>query len=261
MTSLLSARDVAFAYGDTPVFDHVDFDLYESELVMLIGPNGAGKSTLLHLLLGILPPAAGAVSVSGTPLGGLERVEIARRMAFVPQDARTDFAFTVRELVSMGRTPYLGRFQPEGPEDVEAVARALLHTETGALSDRFASELSGGERQRVHLARALAQDTRILLLDEPTANLDVAHQLHILALIRKLTKAGKSAVVALHDLSLAARYADRVVVLARGGVVLSGPPLDVITEETLRLYFGIKARVVRDGADGTITVVPLEPMP
>jgi iron complex transport system ATP-binding protein len=261
MTSILRARSVAFAYGDTPVFENVDFDLSPTELVMLIGPNGAGKTTLLHVLLGILEPTAGSVVLSGASLAELERVEIARKIAFVPQDVRSDFAFTVRELVSMGRTPYLGRFRPEGPGDVEAVDRALAATETGALSNRFASDLSGGERQRVHLARALAQETNILLLDEPTANLDVAHQLQILGLVQKLTKAGRSAVVALHDLSLAARYADRVVVLARGGIALSGPPRDVITEETLRLYFGIRARVVCDESDGMITVVPLEPMP
>lgn len=260
MTAMLEARGVAFAYDDTRVFANVDFRLAPSELVMLVGPNGAGKSTLLHLLLGILEPSEGQVTLSGEPLAKLGRREIARRVALVPQSVRSDFTFTVRELVAMGRTPYLGRFRPEAAADVEAVDRALAATETTDLSDRYASDLSGGERQRVHLARALAQETKILLLDEPTANLDVQHQLHILGLVERLTRTGKAAVVALHDLSLAARYASRIVVLARGGVAADGTPEEVITEETLRLHFRIRARVLRDEVNGTIIVVPLEPM-
>jgi iron complex transport system ATP-binding protein len=260
MTGPLEARGVGFAYGDVPVFSNVDFDLAPSELVMLIGPNGAGKSTLLHLLLGLLRPTAGTVRISGTPVENMERAAIARRIAFVPQDVRSDFAFTVRELVAMGRTPHLGRFRPEGPVDVQAIDRALAATETTALAERVVSDLSGGERQRVHLARALAQDTTVLLLDEPTANLDVEHQLQILGLVEKLVDGGKAAVVALHDLSLAARFADRIVVLAQGGVAASGNPAEVITEETLRRCFRIRARVVREGPDGMITVVPLEPI-
>lgn len=260
MTGPLEARGVGFAYGDAPVFANVDFDLAQSELVMLIGPNGAGKSTLLHLLLGLLRPSTGAVRISGTPVMDLQRSAIARHVAFMPQDARSDFAFTVRELVAMGRTPHLGRFRPEGPVDVQAIDRALAATETTGLVERLVSDLSGGERQRVHLARALAQDTGVLLLDEPTANLDVEHQLQILGLVEKLVDGGKAAVVAMHDLSLAARFADRIVVLAHGGVAASGSPEEVITEEMLRLCFRIRARVGRDGPNGTITVVPLEPI-
>lgn len=260
MTPLLEARGISFAYDDTRVLTNVDFSLAPSELVMLIGPNGAGKSTLLHLLLGILRPVEGKVRLSGTPIGELGRQEIARRVAFVPQEAPSDFAFTVRELVAMGRTPYLGRFRPEGPKDALAVERALVATETMSLSDRLASDLSGGERQRVHLARALAQETDVLLLDEPTANLDVEHQLHILGLVRKLVRGGKSALVSLHDLSLAARFADRVVVLAGGGIRASGKPEEVVTEETLALHFRIRARILREGAEGIVTVVPLEPI-
>lgn len=260
MSTPLEARRVSCAYGGTPVFSNVDFTLSESELVMLIGPNGAGKSSLLHVLLGILPPTEGAVFVSGTPIVELERPAIARRIAFVPQEVRSDFSFTVRELVAMGRTPHLGRFRPEGPADVDAVERALAATETQPLSDRFASDLSGGERQRVHLARALAQETQVLLLDEPTANLDMEHQLQILGLVKRLTRSGKAAVVALHDLSLAARFADRVVLLARGGIAANGSPEAVITEEMLRLHFRIRARVERNAEDGVLTVVPLEPV-
>jgi iron complex transport system ATP-binding protein len=243
MTSLVESAGLAFSYGQRPVLQGVDFRLAAGELVALVGPNGAGKSTLLHALLGILTPDAGEVLIAGRPRRELARRDIARQVAFVPQDAPADFAFTVRELVAMGRTPHLGRFQPERRADVEAIERALEATGLRSFEDRMVSELSGGERQRVHLARAVAQETPALLLDEPTANLDLEHQLEVLGLVQGLVRGGKGAVVALHDLSLAARYADRVVVLAEGRVVLSGPPRSVITEDALARWFHIKARV------------------
>ncbi len=261
MTRVLEARNLRFTYDGPDVLTGVDFALDLGELVAIVGPNGAGKSTLLHVLLGILPGAGGTVTVEGRPLTDLSRKAIARSMAFVPQSARADFAFTVRELVAMGRTPHLGRFRPPGAEDVLAVDRALALTETEPLADRYVSDLSGGERQRVHVARAIAQSTPVLLLDEPTSNLDVQHQLQLLELVRRLVSGGKGAAIAIHDLSLAARYADRVVILAEGQVALSGKPEDVFTEETLRRYFRIIARVERDPVTGRVVVLPREPLP
>jgi iron complex transport system ATP-binding protein len=258
MSVLLECRDVTFAYREGAVLRGVDFSLERGELVALVGPNGAGKSTLLHVLLGLLRPTSGTVSSLGEPLLDLGRRDIALRMAFVPQSTRTDFAFTVRELVAMGRMPHLGRFEPEGKDDLAAIERALVETETRALEDRLVSELSGGERQRVHVARAIAQSTDVLLLDEPTASLDVAHQLEILGLIAELTRNGRAAVVALHDLSLAARFATRIVGLSEGRVVANGRPEAVLTEAFLEAYFRIHARVERDPRDGTVVVVPLE---
>lgn len=170
-----------------------------------------------------------------------------------------DFAFTVRELVTMGRTPHVGRFRPEGPEDLAAVERALAATETAAFADRAVDELSGGERQRAHLARALAQETKVLLLDEPTASLDIEHQLGLLTLVRGLVREGRAALLAIHDLQMAARFADRVLLLAGGAIVASGPPAEVFTEARLAEWFRIRARV-RNAEDGSLELIPVAPL-
>ena len=248
MTALIDCSALEVTYGERPVLRGVDFRLDAGELVALIGPNGAGKSTLLHALLGIVRPDSGRVLLGGNLRQSLPRRDVARHVAFVPQDASADFAFTVRELVAMGRTPHLGRFQPERRADTDAVDSALTMTGLTDFEDRAVSELSGGERQRVHVARAIAQATPALLLDEPTANLDIEHQFEILDVVRGLVRDGKGAVVALHDLSLAARYADRVVMLAEGRVVLSGTPSAVITEDSLARWFHVKARILTPDA-------------
>ncbi len=258
MTNMLEGRHLSFAYDGRLVLSDVDVSLAGSELVALVGPNGAGKSTLLRVLLGLLPTRTGNVSLLGRPLLELSRREIARRVAFLPQATLGDFGFTVRELVAMGRMPHLGRFRPEGRADVAAIERALEQTGTGAFVDRLASELSGGERQRVLLARAIAQTTDVLLLDEPTSSLDVAHQLEVIRLLRDLAREGRAVAIALHDLSLAARFADRVIVLSGGEVAAQGAPRDVVTAELLERHFRIRARVEQT-AEGVL-VVPLAPI-
>jgi iron complex transport system ATP-binding protein len=258
MTALLEGRGLSFSYDDRPVFRDVNIALAPGELVALVGPNGAGKSTLLHVLLGLLPPASGAVSLEGRPISLLSRRSIAQKIAFLPQEVRSDFAFTVRELVGMGRLPHLGRFRPEGPADVAAIEDAMARTATTPYAERLVSELSGGERQRVVLARAIAQSTDVLLLDEPTASLDVEHQLDVIRLIRALVETGKAAAIALHDLSLAARFADRVVVLSEGRIAAEGPPAEVITEELLSRHFRIRARI--EHAPEGVVVVPIAPI-
>ena len=215
------------------------------------------------MLLGLLRPTTGTVSSRGERLLDLDRRDIARRMAFVPQETRSDFAFTVRELVAMGRMPHLGRFEPEGDADRAAIEEALVATETRAFESRLISELSGGERQRVHIARAIAQTTEVLLLDEPTSNLDVAHQLDVMHMIRKLVRSGKGVAVALHDLSLAARFADRIVVLSR--VVWSSPRERPEAGADSGASRGALPypRPYRKGSGGTATilVVPLAALP
>ena len=258
MTAVLEGRGVTFAYEGRTVLDGVDVAFSARELVALVGPNGAGKSTLLHVLLGLLPVKGGQVSLLGRPLTELSRREIAQRVAFLPQQTHSDFAFTVRELVGMGRMPHLKRFQPEGEADARAVERALEQTGTAAFAHRFASELSGGERQRVLLARAVAQTTDVLVLDEPTSSLDVAHQLEVVHLLRRLAEDGKSVIVALHDLSLAARFADRIIVISAGKIAAEGPPRAVITEELLARHFRIRARV--EQAPEGVLVVPIAPL-
>jgi iron complex transport system ATP-binding protein len=256
--ALLAVRDLAFGYREREVMRDVTFSLAPGELVALCGPNGAGKSTLLRLMLGLQTPRAGRVELGGTPVGALTRREIARRAALLPQESPDDLPLTVREVVALGRLPHLGRFQPEGEEDARAVARALEATDTVSLAARPVTELSGGERHRVHLARALAQGAEVLLLDEPVAGLDLVHQLQTMERLRATADEGHGVIVALHELSLAARC-DRVLVLAGGVLRADAPPAEVLTPAMLADVFGVRADVVVDGA-GRPFVVPLAPL-
>jgi iron complex transport system ATP-binding protein len=258
MKELLSVTELSFGYPGREVLRDVTFPVVAGELVALCGPNGAGKSTLLRLLLGLLKPRAGRVTLGGTPVGALSRREIARRAALLPQESPSDLPLTVREVVALGRLPHLGRFQAEGEEDARAVARALEATDTATLAERPVTELSGGERHRVHLARALAQGAEVLLLDEPVAGLDLVHQLQTMERLRATADEGRGVIVALHELSLAARC-DRVLVLAGGVLRADAPPSEVLTPAMLADVFGVRADVVVDGA-GRPFVVPLEPL-
>jgi iron complex transport system ATP-binding protein len=256
MAPLLTTDGIAFAYGDRRVLEDVSLAVGAGEFVGLIGPNGSGKTTLLRVLLGSLAPTKGEVTLCGAPLGSLVRREIALRLTMVQQDMRIDYAFTGREVVAMGRTPYLGRFTPETRIDKEAIELAMHATETKDLAERPITELSGGERQRIHLARALAQDTQVILLDEPTAHLDLAHQFEALSLLRNVTRQGKAAIAAIHDLALAARFCDRLLLLSDGKVAAAGPPAEVVTEANLAQYFALRARVLR-GEETGLLIVPL----
>jgi len=244
--SLAEVSHVTFGYRAAPVLRDVSFAIGAGELVALCGPNGAGKSTLLRLLLGLHAPSAGQVTLAGAPLSTLSRRQIARRAALLPQDAPADVPLSVREAVSLGRLPHLGRLQPETAADADAVARALAATDTTALAERPVTELSGGERHRVHLARALAQEAPLLLLDEPIAGLDIAHQLAAMDLLRVTASEGRSVVVALHDLALAARRCDRVLLLAGGTLAADARPAEVFTRDTLARVFGVEADVRMD---------------
>jgi iron complex transport system ATP-binding protein len=256
MTELLTCHDLSFGYERRRVLNGVSLTIKAGEFVGLIGANGSGKTTLLRLLLGFLT-GAGEVNLCGAPLRSLRRRDIATRATMVQQDNRVDFAFTTREIVAMGRTPYLGRFTPESSKDKEAIARAMQQTETDVFAERSVMELSGGERQRVHLARALAQETKVILLDEPTANLDLTHQFEALQLVRDFTRAGGGAIAAIHDLSLAARFCDRLLLLSNGQIVADGKSEEVITEENLLRHFALRARVRRDEETKSLFVHPL----
>lgn len=261
MTVRLDVQDVAFAYRDAPVFEHVSFALSPGQMVGLVGPNGSGKSTLLRLLLGLLTATHGHIRLDKKPIQNLSRKAIARHIAFVPQDTALDVAFRVRDIVAMGRNPYLGRFQPETPDDQSAIEWALAATSTQPLATRFIQELSGGERQRVMLARALAQQAPLLLLDEPTANLDVAHQLDMLSLLQSVVHDNRCALIALHDLSHAARFCDRILMLADRRLVAQGAPDEVITEAHLANHFHIQAKVRWEPEIGGLVVLPRRSIP
>ena len=243
---VLSVSDLSVDLGDTDVLDGVDLTVERGELVGLVGPNGAGKTTLLRAARGTLTPDAGDVLVDGDPVADLSAKAVGRRVATVPQDTSVAFAFTVRELVEMGRTPYVPRFGAMDEADHDAVQRAMERTEVVEFADRAVTEISGGERSRVLLARALAQETPLLLLDEPTASLDPNHRLRTFETVSALVREGRSAVAAIHDLDTAARYCDRIVVVAGGGIIADGPPESVLTTPTLRRAFDVDAVVTDD---------------
>jgi iron complex transport system ATP-binding protein len=242
----LAALDgVSFAYplpdgGHRAVLRSVDLGLARGDLVAMVGTNGSGKTTLLRLLTGILRPNSGAVRFDGRPLAGWRRVDLARRVAVLPQQLELPVGFRVAELVAMGRAPHARRLFASTEADERAVTRALADADALDLADRFADELSGGERQRVLVAMALAQEPDLLLLDEPTLHLDLAHQVALLAAIRRLRdQRGLTVLAVLHDLNLAAAFAPRVAVLDQGRVVADGPPAEVLSPDLVRRVFGV----------------------
>ncbi|HEY8787038.1 MAG TPA: ABC transporter ATP-binding protein [Candidatus Limnocylindria bacterium] len=245
----LAATVVTASYGPRVVLRECSFAIGSGEIVAVVGPNGAGKSTLLRVLAGLLRPAAGTVALDGQDLRTFSRAEVARRIAVVPQIFDTLFPFTVREVVALGRTARLGAFGRASADDVAAVDRAIDELELGPLASRRIDRLSGGERQRAVLAMALAQETAVLLLDEPTVHLDPGHQLATLELLRDLGTRRQLAVCAvLHDLNLASAFASRIVAIADGRIVREGTPLEVIHPDLVRAVFGDGLEVIaRDG--------------
>ncbi|RJL24227.1 ABC transporter ATP-binding protein [Bailinhaonella thermotolerans] len=243
----ISVRGLRFSYGDREVLRGVDLDVAAGEFVALVGTNGCGKSTLLRLVSGLLAPAAGSVRLAGRDVAATSRREISRRVAVLHQTLPPVPGLTARQLVRQGRFPHRGAlgmlWEPDdGTADAAMAAAGVAH-----LADRALDTLSGGERQRVRLALAVAQDAPVLLLDEPTAHLDVRHQLEVLALVRELRdRRGLTVVTVLHELDHAARFADRVVALAAGRVHADGPPAQVITPALLAEVFGVRGRVLHD---------------
>ncbi|MFB6218239.1 MAG: heme ABC transporter ATP-binding protein [Halobacteriaceae archaeon] len=243
--------------GDQRALDGVSATVEAGRFVGLVGPNGAGKTTLLRTVTGALAPDAGTVRVRGVDVGALSSRAASRLVAAVPQDTSLAFEFDVRDVVAMGRTPYRDRLGGASGADREAVDEALDRTDTAALAERSVGEVSGGERQRVLLARALAQETPVLLLDEPTASLDINHQVHTLELVADLAGEGRTVVAAIHDLNLAAHYCDELLLLADGAVRAAGAPEAVLTESNLEAAFGTRAVVTRHPVTGSTYVTAL----
>ncbi|WP_084955673.1 ABC transporter ATP-binding protein [Thermoactinospora rubra] len=255
----IEVRDLHFSYGPRPILAGVDLTVAPGEFVALAGVNGCGKSTLLRLMAGLLQPTSGRILLGGTPLASLSRREVARRVAVLHQSLPPVPGLTVRQLVRQGRYPHRGPFGMLGEPD--AVDEALELTGVAHLADRVLDTLSGGERQRVRLALAVAQDTGVLLLDEPTAHLDIRHQLEVLELVRSLRAArGLTVVTVLHELDHAARFAERIVALHQGRVWADGKPKDVITTGLLAEVFGVAGRVVLDDLHGTPRCLPDAPV-
>jgi iron complex transport system ATP-binding protein len=253
----LEASRLSFRYGADAVVDGISLALEPGEVLGIIGPNGSGKSTLIRLLSGVLTPCSGEVKLHGRPLSLHSRREIARAMAVVPQETMIEFPYSVTEVVLMGRSPHFGGFAFEGDRDVDAAYAAMRRTSTEHLARRSIHELSGGERQRVILARALAQEASILLLDEPAAFLDIRHEVEIYDLIHDLQEEGKSIVTVLHDLNLAALYCDRLALIRGGRLINLGTPEEVITYAAITQVYETEVYVDRNDITGAVNVLPL----
>lgn len=240
---MLQVRDIKYRYAE-PVLNGLTFDLGAGELLAVLGPNGSGKSTLLKIIVGILKPAGGHVSLDGRDLVSMPRREAARLLGYVPQESAVRFPLTAMEFVLQGRFAQGRLLGFESEDDVQAASWAMEVTESSQFATRFVGELSGGERQRVMLARALASRPRLLILDEPVANLDVSHQVKMFDLLKKLTSRGEmSAIVVTHEVNLASEFARRVLMLKRGEMVACGVPRDVMTESSLEGLFDTKLLV------------------
>lgn len=258
MTPALETRDLCKSFGPCAVLSGLALSVPQGALFAIIGPNGSGKTTLLKTLSGLVPPTSGTVLVHGRPLARFSRRELARRMALVPQTFPEQFPFTAAETVRMGRAPHQGVLGIPDKADEAAVDAALDACGVSALRDRTLDRLSGGERQRVFIARALCQDPRILLLDEPTASLDPAHQIRVMDLLDRLrAEHGVTVVIVSHDLNLAAMYADVVLVLKNGRAAAVGPPEEVLTPERLRAVYEARFKVVPDDAGKGVRILPL----
>ena len=260
-------RDAWYRYpsADRDAVTGANLDAGPGEMVAILGPNGAGKSTLLRLLLGVVEPRRGAAEYQGVAAARWQPVERARRIGVLPQHEEPAFPMSVGELVAMGRYPHLGRWRRPGAGDRAAVRTALERCRIDELAARPFSTLSGGERQRARLARALAQEPEALALDEPTASLDVAHEMEIWEILREEASRGRAVLLTTHHLNLAARYADRLVLLHRGRVAAMGRPAEVLVAETISAVYGWPIRVERlddAGADrGAPQMMPLRPSP
>jgi len=257
---VLEARGLGFAYGGNTVLEDVSLDLRSGEMVGIVGPNGSGKSTLLRLLSGVLSPAQGEIRIHGRALSSYSRRDLSRAIAVVPQDTVVEFPFSVGEVVLMGRSPHLGGFAFEGARDLEIARDAMVRTGVLELAQRSIHEISGGERQRVIVARALSQEAVILLLDEPTAFLDIRHEVEIYDLLHDVQQEGRAILTVLHDLNLAALYCDRVVLLDHGRVVRSGRPDEVLTYAVLTEVYQTEIYVAPNDITGAMNVLPLSRM-
>lgn len=253
----LEINDVGFSYESTPILKDVTFSVGQGEFLGVMGPNGSGKTTLLRCMCKVLEPRVGTILIDGRDLRKFARSEVAKTVGVVPQSPMVDAAFTVFEIVLMGRTSHIGRFGAESAKDLEAVEDAMKMTDTLHLADRTFDELSGGERQRVIIALALAQEPRVLLLDEPTVHLDIKYQLEVLELIERLNKQTGIVIVAVfHDLNLASQHCNSIILLHNGRVEAIGPPEQVLTPESIRRIYDVDAVVKRHPVTNALHVAP-----
>lgn len=257
----IDVSGLSFSFGNKPVLKDISFEVGDGEFLGLMGPNGSGKTTLLRCLMNYLSPKSGTISIDGKMLSELSAGQVARTFAVVPQSSATDFTFSAYDIVMMGRIPHMSsRLTGTTKEDIMAVRTAMERTNTWQFAGRQFSALSGGERQRVIIARALAQQPKALLLDEPTVYLDISGQIEIMDLIRRLNKeTGITVVAVLHDVNLAARYCDRIALLSNGTLETIGPPSEVITPATVQAVYGVDVVIRKDPFTNAVYVIPSSP--
>jgi iron complex transport system ATP-binding protein len=256
--AILEAQDLTLTYGQRCVVDGLSVRIPAGKVTMIVGANACGKSTLLRGLSRLLKPSGGAVTLDGRDIHTRPARELARTLGLLPQHPTAPDGITVRDLVGRGRYPHQGFFRSWSEKDDDAVQRALEATGTLDLAGRDVDELSGGQRQRTWIAMALAQETDVLLLDEPTTYLDLAHQVEVLDLVTDLNRRhGTTVAIVLHDLNLAARYADNVIAMKAGAVAAVGSPREVVTEELVRDVFGLESRVIPDPVSATPLIIPI----
>ena len=253
----LAVNDVSFKYNSTLSLDKVSLKLYEAETLGIIGPNGSGKTTLLKCINKILSPKSGQILFDGNNVHKMSRMDIAKHIGYVPQSSSSAQALTVFEVVLMGRRPHIG--WQSSNTDIEKAWEVLGLLKIEHLAMRSFNELSGGEQQRVIIARSLAQEAKILLLDEPTSNLDIRHQLEVMELSRELVaKQQLAVVVAIHDLNLASRYCDKIVMMKQGKIVAAGKPTDVLTPENIKSVYGVEVAI--NHHNQIPNIIPIKPL-
>ncbi len=258
VSEIIRLKDISFAYGAQPVLDDISMSIDEGGFVGVVGPNGSGKTTLIKALTKVVRPHRGAVEILGKEISRLSNRELARAVSVVPQDTGVMFAYTVAEIVLMGRSPYHGALSFDNEEDLAAARSAMETMDVAHLGERLISEISGGERQRVIIARALAQDTPIMLLDEPTAFLDLKHQVGIYGVLRRLNREKSMTIVVVsHSLSLAAQFCKRIVMLKDGRVAADGPVRGVMTKENIERVFEVGVSVDYDEKTSAPLIFPI----
>ena len=254
----LKAEEIRFSYGQRVILGGINLEVGTGEIVGLVGPNGSGKTTLLRIITGTLSPQRGTVCIQGTELSALRPRDRARMVAMVQQNPAVPMGFTALEVVLMGRNPHLGLLQWEGPEDIEVCRGAMELTETWEFAGRLVSSLSGGELQRVFIARALAQETPVLILDEPTAHLDISYQTGVFDTIETIrSQTNITVLVAMHDLTLAAQYCSRIAALHEGKILAFGEPVKVLTSDLVSQVFGAAVSILEHPVHKTPVVLPV----
>ena len=253
--TIVNVDDLYYSYGNIQALKGVNFKIDGYKMVGILGSNGSGKTTLLKNISGYLKPSKGNVFIMGRSIYKMRAKDRAMLIGYVPQDMYFDFEFTSYDVVMMGRTPYLRRFQRETEKDVISVREAMILTNTWDLKDRYVNELSGGQRQRVYIARALAQEPKILLLDEPISHLDVKYQIEVLSILKQLTAKEILVFAVLHDINLSSQFCDLILLMKDGEIISIGTPNEVITEENMKMAFSVDADVIRNPIIDTPLIV------